>query len=407
MWPNTLAGLAWMPWVVLAAERAWKEGRGAILSAALVAAMQLLSGAPEVCLQTWLFLGVLWGAQLIWTRSERGSLARRALAFGGLTAGLAVVQLLPFLDLLAASQRSTGYGSSAVGGIAARPLTGWANYLVPLFQCVRHPQGVYHQMHQPWLGSYYVGVGIVALALIAVWRVRDRQTWVLLGVTVFSLFMALGSAGLVYDGFQRLVPLFGFMRYPVKFVMWAAFTLPLLAACGLSWLQRVPPERWPREGRRVKGLTVVLLGLIAVILGLAWRCPLEPGQVATTAGNAFARALFLVAVLGCCALLCRDVGSKLQRLLQVGLVILLWFDVSTHDPQSQSDGPGLRAEAGHDPPVLRMEPPVAGRSLARPAEQGVLLENACPRHQGRRAGTLRTPAVLIHERPSPRSRGQV
>ena len=346
MWPNTLAGLAWMPWVVLAAERAWKEGRGAVFPAAVVAAMQLLSGAPEVSLLTWLFLGVLWGAQLTRAGSERGRMTARALAFGGLTAGLAAAQLLPFLDLLAHSQRSTGYGSSAVGGIAAMPLTGWANYLVPLFQCVRHPQGVYHQVHQPWLGSYYVGVGIVALALLAAWRARDRRTWVLIGVTLFSLFMALGSAGWVYDGFQRLVPLFGFMRYPVKFVMLAAFTLPLLAACGLSWLQRVSPERWPREGRRVKGLALVLLGLIAVIVGLAWRYPLEPGQVATTAGNAFVRALFLVAVLGCCALLRRDVGSKLQRLLQVGLVLLLWFDVFTHAPNLSPTVPNSVLEPG-------------------------------------------------------------
>jgi hypothetical protein len=332
MWPNTLAGLAWMPWVVLAAERAWKEGRGAVFPAAVVAAMQLLSGAPEVSLLTWLFLGVLWGAQLTRAGSERGRMTARALAFGGLTAGLAAVQLLPFLDLLAHSQRSTGYGSSAVGGIAAMPLTGWANYLVPLFQCARHPQGVYHQVHQPWLGSYYVGVGIVALALLAAWRARDRHTWVLIGVTLFSLFMALGSAGWVYDWFQWLVPLFGFMRYPIKFVMLATFTLPLLAAVGLGWLQRVPPERWPREGRRLKGLALGLLGLIAVIVGFAWRYPLEPAQVAATAGNAFVRALFLVAVLGCCALLRRDAGSKLQRLLQVGLVLLLWFDVFTHAP---------------------------------------------------------------------------
>jgi len=332
MWPNTLAGLAWMPWVVLAAERVWKDGRGAVFPAVVVAAMQLLSGAPEVSLLTWLFLGVLWGAQLTRAGSERGRMTARALAFGGLTAGLAAVQLLPFLDLLAHSQRSTGYGSSAVGGIAAMPLTGWANYLVPLFQCARHPQGVYHQVHQPWLGSYYVGVGIVALALLAAWRARDRHTWVLIGVTLFSLFMALGSAGWVYDWFQWLVPLFGFMRYPIKFVMLATFTLPLLAAVGLGWLQRVPPERWPREGRRLKGLALGLLGLIAVIVGFAWRYPLEPAQVAATAGNAFVRALFLVAVLGCCALLRRDAGSKLQRLLQVGLVLLLWFDVFTHAP---------------------------------------------------------------------------
>lgn len=52
MWPNNIAAFAWMPFVVLAVERAWREGGRRVIFAALVSAMQMLSNAPEVILLT-------------------------------------------------------------------------------------------------------------------------------------------------------------------------------------------------------------------------------------------------------------------------------------------------------------------------------------------------------------------
>src|SRR5579883_363857 len=81
MWPNNIAALAWMPWVVLAMENAWamsnvprptsnvrrrfhpRSASAAVVLAALAGAMQMLSGAPEVIIQTWLFVGALWLTQ--------------------------------------------------------------------------------------------------------------------------------------------------------------------------------------------------------------------------------------------------------------------------------------------------------------------------------------------------------
>src|SRR5206468_4028257 len=54
MWPNNIAALGWMPWVILVAQRAWTNGGGRNIAAAVtVAAMQMLSGAPEIVLLTW------------------------------------------------------------------------------------------------------------------------------------------------------------------------------------------------------------------------------------------------------------------------------------------------------------------------------------------------------------------
>jgi hypothetical protein len=330
MWANLTAGLGWMPWVVLAAEQAWHRGGRAVIGAALAGAMQMLTGGAEAIAQTWLLLGVLWLAHFVQGRTARVRIAGRALAVGGLTVGLAAAQLWTFLDLLAHSQRSTEYARVGMAGIAALPLTGWANYLVPRFRCVPGPQGVFLQAGQAWTGSYYLGVATVTLALLAVWRARSRQVWFLAGLGFFSLVMALGSRGLVYDWVSQLLPLVGFIRFPAKYVMLATFVIPLLAACGLAWLLTASTQRWPGEWCKTKSLASGLLALMAFIVWFAWKHPLPKTDAVATTWNALVRAVFLALGLGCIGLLRRESDWKLQRLLQTGLVVLLWLDVFTH-----------------------------------------------------------------------------
>ena len=56
MWPNNIAALGLLPWVVLAVQSAWRQGGRVVCGAALLSAIQLLSGAPEMILVTWLFV---------------------------------------------------------------------------------------------------------------------------------------------------------------------------------------------------------------------------------------------------------------------------------------------------------------------------------------------------------------
>ncbi len=345
-WPNNMAGLGWMPWVVLATERAWQEGRRRIVLAALAGALQMLSGAPEVILQTWILLVVLWLARFVEGENHRAKLIIRAGGVVVLVAGLAAAQLLPFLDLLAHSQRAGGFGQST---LLPMPLSGWANYLAPLFRTAPNPQGIWVQANQPWVGSYYVGTGTVALALLAGWRARNQRTWLLLGLAGFSLLMALGPHGLLYGWVVRLVPLVGLVRFPIKFVILATFVIPLLAACGLSWLQALPQERAPREGNRLWGLALGLLGLMAGIVGWAWRFPRVGEHLPALAGNTLVRGLFLVMIVLCVIRLGRAAGGKLQRPMQICLVLLLWFDVYTHTAKLSP----TVAPAAYQPDVIR------------------------------------------------------
>lgn len=349
MWPNNIAAFGWMPWVVLLVEKAWKKSESAgceihppssvlhprfpirpMALAALAGAMQMLSGAPEIILLTWVFVAMVWLAELVRGDVPRGRLVAVFACICVLVAGLAAAQLLPFLDLLSHSQRDTGFTDANW----VMPLGGWANYLVPLFHTFQG-MGVFSQYGQYWTGSYYLGTAILALALMALLpfgRGRDRRAWMLTGVAFFGLVMAMGDHLGVYPTLKKMFPFMGFMRYPIKFVVLPTFAIPLLAALGVARLQNLSKEEWVIARRKLFQTGLVLLVAIAVISLWEWVYPIVQDDRGATVANAFVRAVFLVLFLVCFELLRRVPESKLQHLLQIGLMMLLWFDVFTHTP---------------------------------------------------------------------------
>ncbi len=327
IWPHLTAALGWMPWVVLAMDRAQRKGGRTVLVAGLAVGMQLLTGGAEVILFTWLVLAALALARGLRPGARLGPTLRRTFGAAALAMGLAAIQLLPFLDLLAHSQRSSGYANTDLG---VMPLTGWANYLVPIFRFFRDPYGLYVPPNH-WTASYYLGAGALALALFALWRKRDYRVRVLMGLALFGSVMALGGRGVVYNWVERLLPVLGFLRFPVKFVILATFAIPLTAAFGVAWVEKQPRETRAAECRRLGWLGGVLLAAVAVIVWCAWKYPLVEGTFAATAQNALLRAVFLLAVVGCLVLLGSRAESKSRVAIQIGLVLLVWGDILTHN----------------------------------------------------------------------------
>jgi hypothetical protein len=144
--------------------------------------------------------------------------------------------------------------------------------------------------------------------------------------------MALGGNGNLYPLLLKLFPPIGFMRFPVKFVVLATFAIPLLAACGVSWVQSRPAEGWRLEWKKLGMVAAILLTVMLVILFVAWKNPLANDDVGATLKNVGIRAVFLSLVVGCFFFVRTEEDGKLRRLWQTGLVLLLWFDVFTHAP---------------------------------------------------------------------------
>jgi hypothetical protein len=105
IWPATIAGLGWMPWVVWLAQRAGREGGRTLIWAALVGTMQMLSGAAEPVLLTWVMVAGLAVVELGRNEIARGKIIFRFCALVALISALSAAQLLPFLDLLDYSRR--------------------------------------------------------------------------------------------------------------------------------------------------------------------------------------------------------------------------------------------------------------------------------------------------------------
>jgi hypothetical protein len=238
MWPNNIAALAWAPWFVNASERAWTEGGRAILRAGMIGGVQMLAGAPEVILLTWVLIAGLNIADPGEKQPEENaacarSAIRRILRLGAvalIVAGLSAAQLLPFLDLLAHSHRDA---LPASAGWAMPPL-GWINLVLPLFETQTAYFGVAVQTSQHWTSSYYLGIGSLALAIWAAVFLKNRRVRWLAAAAVLGLVFALGNHGLLYPALRKMIPQIGEMRYPIKCVVLTVLTVPLLTAYAVA-----------------------------------------------------------------------------------------------------------------------------------------------------------------------------
>jgi hypothetical protein len=354
MWPSHVATFSWLPWVVWLGQRAVREGGKTLVWATLAGAMQMLAGGPETIMVTWLLLLVLACVDRVPDKGQRAKLALRFLGMGILVAVICAVQLLPFLDLLAHSQRGTGYGSADW----AMPASGWANFLVPLFRTVPSKQGLFMQPGQYWTSSYYAGIGTVLLVAVAVWRVRSSRARVLAGLLGLALVLALGNSSLLYHWMRTCIPAMGFLRYPVKFAILILALAPLLAAIGFAALA----GKSRPIGRYEFGVALVMLLLIGMVVWLASRLPTTEGFWSATWQNGLARAAFLVLVLIFTFAGLNASGSR-RVLFSCFLLLVVWLDFVKHMP---AQNPGAQRSVytpGWASEHLKFEPrPRLGRS---------------------------------------------
>ena len=338
MWPAFVPGLAWMPWVVWLTERAWREGGRTMILAALAGSLQMLSGAAEAVLLTWVLLGALALRDLVRGELPRKKLVWRAVAVVLLISGLSAAQLFPFLDLLHNSHRQGWAGSTQW----PMPKTGWLNFLVPLLHCGLQ-QGVFVQNNQYWTSSYYVGVSTVALGLAGLWR-RNSRAWLLAALAVFCLILALGDGTPVYPWLCQHFHFLGLMRYPIKFVILPVFVLPLLAAGGLA---KKPEHPGATPSKRDWSGGLIWLSLTFVILGILWlnrpQSASDPNDTAALISGLI-RILFFTAILGGLFLAGKIADRKQRSALQLFLLVLVWFDLFQQEPQPQTVNRSVYAE---------------------------------------------------------------
>lgn len=357
MWPSHIATFSWIPWVILAVELAWREGAHKIILAAFAGAMQMLAGGPETIFLTWLILLALWLQQFISGR-DASSPSRVAMLWRfplvvALVVALSAAQLLPFLDLIAHSQRDAGFADLRW----SMPGSGWANFLVPMAFGTVGGSGIFFQHDQYWTSSYYLGLAVLWLALLALIGLRNCRVLLLGTIAVIGLIFALGENTPVLPLLRKLVPQLSFITYPIKYVMVVVFAAPLLAAFALANL--------PKLQKRLFPLGAILLALIVTVIVWTQLAPDTGSNTSAALENGISRTGFLVLTgLIFCAL-ARTTNSKLLRLSPLLLVLVAWADVLTHEPAQNPTAAPWVFQPGTARAKLAMNPqPELGGSRA-------------------------------------------
>jgi hypothetical protein len=280
-----LAGSAWLPWILLAADRAYeqKRARDVIVWGALLA-VQLVAGSPDLCTLT----GVVLLADLLrrleprrpWSAAGRAAALRFGLAYVA-ALSLGAAQWIPSLELALAGTRSV-VGQQAGGVWSLHPVA-LAQLLLPLsfsdLPLRAGPEAAtqFFDLWTAFVRSAYLGL---AAAVAVGWALAGRRRpWrrFLLVLGIGAVAVALGRHFFAYPALAAIVPPLRMMRYPAKALVVAALAWSLLAGMGLdAW--REDDERTRHRARLMLGGGA--LGLVALLLAralgsapLSWALP--------------------------------------------------------------------------------------------------------------------------------------
>ncbi len=223
---NVASAAAWTGFLLLASRRAaLRPTVRHTASVALVAGLAFLAGSPETFLwQSLLVLAVALTAR----RRVRAAVASGAGIVWGFTLGALVA--LPALEFALHSSRSTGRLDTLAWSLS------WPQLLSVAWPFAELPRSRYWEgTDQFFILTLFLGTLTCALALAGLGRSRRALPFSLgaLGFTTLALGSHFPPAALLL----RLPP-FHLFRYPVKYLVGAAFCVAVLAALGLDGLAR-------------------------------------------------------------------------------------------------------------------------------------------------------------------------
>jgi hypothetical protein len=182
---------------------------------------------------------------------------RLALALGavGVGFGVAAPQLLPFFEYIPHSPRAESYGDFARSASYAIPWNHVPEFLIGGFS---GEGDTYWGTNPLKLHSEYVGLPVLALAILGFADRRRRLIWWLGGIGALFLLISLGSATPFYQLWWSVMPYVKQTRAPGMAFFVVAFVLAVYAAFGTERIQR-------GEGRRAPLVWLAVAGGFALL----------------------------------------------------------------------------------------------------------------------------------------------
>ena len=261
------ASAAWIPWVLLAAERAIATGRrlDTILWGAAMAA-QILGGSADMSIMTVLLAVALAARHVVPARPAAATapIVRSvwvAAAAGGIALALSAGLWIPTLEAARRSARSNLPWESRTYWSIHPAALGQVILPVPLHQLPLNERwgAALFDSREPFLASLYLGAVASALVAAALAGPRRSGRAVLAGTAVVATLTALGKHTVFYAAVTTLVLPLRMIRYPSKAMVVTAFAWALLAAMGYDAFRTTAPEK----ARRVRMAIVLSVAAIA------------------------------------------------------------------------------------------------------------------------------------------------
>jgi hypothetical protein len=281
---NMIAVAAWLPLVFLLFQHAlYRRSLGLAATAGTVLAIATLAGHIQITLFILLTLGLytLWIVAVAIHRQWQSLPGLNfhhlrvalppfyALAVALLvTIGLSALLLLPAYEMSQYTPRAQlTYPEAARYSLHPAQLAGM---LVPDY-FGRDPA-----LHWgPWdrVETGYIGILPLLLAGIGMLCYPDqRRKLFYIGLVAVALILAMGGYSLPHGWLYALVPGFGQLRAPARFILLADFALAFLAAGGLNVLLHQPwqPGTRRRLGTFIATVTWIIGGLIIIAAPLSY-----------------------------------------------------------------------------------------------------------------------------------------
>jgi Bacterial membrane protein YfhO len=270
---NHLAGAAWMPWTLLAADQALAGSRRAMAGWALATAAAILAGSPDFALLSLVPATALFLERVEWRRlsaREHGRMVVMAAMAMMLAIGIAAAQVLPSLEV---ARRSSRWAMSL------RSRAYWSTHPLALLQTILpiswdalpwNPRlsATVFESREPYLLSVYLGVPVLAFSVYALTSKGVAHRGALAGAAVLCFLIALGGHTPVFELLASTIPPFRVLRFPAKAVVPATLCLGLLG--GLGW------DAWRVRTRsvvRALAFPAVILTIGVAVLLLCWQSP--------------------------------------------------------------------------------------------------------------------------------------
>jgi len=278
---NTVACCAWIPWALLATDRALESKRlRSWVLLVVVFALQWLAAEPLTMMATF---GLSFAYAFyhcgtrdkLWSKPNLRLLAIFFLVGCGMLL-LSAVQFLPAADMLNNSHRANGLSFHETTTWSVNPIS-FLEVLMPNFSgtLMAGPPGwlwLISDENDAYNISNFLGF-VPAFFALAGWAMSaDRRRNFVAGAAGVLLLLSLGHFTPVFALARLLLPPLAVVRFPIKLLVHVTLLVAILAGWGFDALRRAPPL-WKAPWKRFTLPLLIFLGCTVLALGVAWLAP--------------------------------------------------------------------------------------------------------------------------------------